>query len=67
MILLDYLSHVDGTILSQSYARRFPKDKVGETCLFSFDESKRLLAVYASARVSPFPLSLPYAREPDVL
>ena len=51
MILLDRLSHIDGAIQSRSYAKFFHKDKIGEMCLFAFDESKRLLAVYASARV----------------
>ena len=54
MILLDRLSHMDATIQSRSYARIFYKDKTGETCLFSFDESKRLLAVYTPLRVCSF-------------
>jgi hypothetical protein len=29
----------------------FHRDKIGETCLFALDESKRMLAVYSSARV----------------
>jgi len=50
-ILIDCLSHMDDTIQSRSYARCFHKDKIGETCLVSFDESRRLLVVYASARM----------------
>ena len=56
MILLDRLSHIDAAIQSRSYAKFFHKDKIGEACLFSFDESKRLLAVYTSLKVCPFPL-----------
>ena len=55
MILLDRLSDVDATIQSRSYAKSFYKDRIGETCLFSFDESKRLLAVYTPLRVCLFP------------
>ncbi|KAN0134237.1 hypothetical protein V8E53_008009, partial [Lactarius tabidus] len=49
MILLDFLSHIDGAIQSRSYVKFFHKDKIGETYLLAFDESKLLLAVYASA------------------
>lgn len=51
MIFLDRLSRINGAIQSQSYARFFHTDKIGEMCLFAFDESRRLLAVYASATV----------------
>ena len=51
MILLDRLSLIDVAIQSRSYAKFFNKDKIGPTCLFTYDESKRMLAVYASARV----------------
>jgi hypothetical protein len=54
MILFDYLSHIDGAIQSRSYVKFFHKEKIGETCLLAFDESKLLLAVYASAGVCPF-------------
>ena len=54
MIFLDHLSRMDSAILSRSYAKYFHKNKVGEKCLFTFDESKRLLAVYASAKVCLF-------------
>ena len=53
MILLDRLSLIDVAIQSRSYAKFFNKDKIGPTCLFTYDESKRMLAVYASARVCP--------------
>ncbi|KAH8977868.1 hypothetical protein EDB86DRAFT_3091364 [Lactarius hatsudake] len=51
MILLDRLSRIDATILSRSYAKFFYQDKIGQTCLIAFDESKRMLAIYASARM----------------
>ncbi|KAH9031719.1 hypothetical protein EDB84DRAFT_1578728 [Lactarius hengduanensis] len=50
MIMLDRLSRIDATITSRSYAKFFHQDKIGQTCLIAFDESKRMLAVYASAR-----------------
>ena len=51
MIILDRLSRVDDAIRSRSYAKFFHQDKIGPTCLFTYDETKRLLTVYASARV----------------
>ena len=51
MIFLDKLSRMDAAIKSKSPAKFFHQDKIGQTCLFAFDESKRMLAVYASARV----------------
>ena len=54
MIILDRLSRVDDAIHSRSYARFFHQDKIGPTCLFTYDETKRLLAVYASARVCAY-------------
>ncbi|KAI9462918.1 hypothetical protein BJY52DRAFT_1221931 [Lactarius psammicola] len=51
MILLDRLIHIDSAIQSRSYAKFLHQDKIGETCLFAFDESKRMLAVYASTRM----------------
>ena len=53
MILLERLSRIDGAIKNKAYAKFFHQDKIGQTCLFAFDESKRMLAVYASARVCP--------------
>jgi hypothetical protein len=51
MILLERLSRIDSAIKNRAYAKFFHQDKIGQTCLFAFDESKRMLAVYASARV----------------
>ncbi|KAH9171607.1 hypothetical protein EDB89DRAFT_1906886 [Lactarius sanguifluus] len=51
MILLDRLSRIDATIQSRSYAKFFHPDKIGQTCLIAFDESMRMLAVYASTRM----------------
>jgi hypothetical protein len=53
VILLDRLNRIDVAIQSRSYAKFFHQDKIGQTCLFAYDESKRMLAVYASARVCP--------------
>ena len=53
MIILDRLNRIDVAIQSRSYAKFFHQDKIGQTCLFAFDESKRMLAIYASARVCP--------------
>ena len=53
MILLDRLHRIDVAIQSRSYAKFLHQDKIGPTCLFTYDESKRMLAVYASARVCP--------------
>ena len=52
MIYLDKLSRIDAAIKNKARAKFFHRDKIGQTCLFAFDESKRMLAVYASARVS---------------
>ena len=46
------LSRIDAAIQSRSFAKQLRRDKIGETCLFSLDESKRVLAVHSSARVS---------------
>ncbi|KAN0134234.1 hypothetical protein V8E53_008006 [Lactarius tabidus] len=51
MILLDLLSHIDGAMQSRSYAKVIHNDILGGTRLFVFDESKRMLAVYASMRM----------------
>ena len=53
MIFLNKLSRIDAAIKNKSFAKFFHQDKIGETCIFAFDESKRMLAVYASARVCP--------------
>jgi len=65
MILLDRLSRIDIAIQSRSYAKFFHRDKIGQTCLFAYDESKRLLAVYTSLRVCQFPLLTSRACETD--
>src|SRR6266404_850841 len=59
-IYIESLSHVNVAIQNRSCALSFHRDKVGKTCLFAVDESKRLLAVYSLARVRqsssrPFP------------
>jgi hypothetical protein len=58
MIFLDKLNRIDATIRNKSPAKFFHQDKIGQTCLFAFDESKRMLAVYASARVCTFSSTL---------
>ncbi|KAI9455080.1 hypothetical protein BJY52DRAFT_1151944 [Lactarius psammicola] len=50
-IYVESLSHIDAAIQRRSFARLFHRDKIGETCLFALDESKRMLAVYSSARM----------------
>ena len=52
-IFLDELSHIDATIKNKAHAKFLHRDKIGQTCLFAVDESNRMLAVYASARVCP--------------
>jgi hypothetical protein len=51
VIYLDELGHIDAAIKNKSHARVFQQDEIGQTCLFAFDESKRMLAVCASDRV----------------
>ena len=58
MILLESLNRIDFAIKNRSYAKFFHRDKIGNTCLLAFDESKRMLAVYASARVCPWVFNL---------
>ena len=60
VIYLESLSRIDVAIQRQSHAKLFHRDKIGETCLFSLDESKRMLAVYSSTRVRHSFLSSPY-------
>jgi hypothetical protein len=50
-ILLDKLSRIGAAIENRSHAKFFHQNEIGQTCLFAFDESKRMLAVYASTRV----------------
>jgi hypothetical protein len=51
MVLLERLSRIDNAIKNKAYAKFLHQDKIGRTCLFAFDESKRMLVVYASAGV----------------
>ena len=53
IIFLEKLSRIDAAIKNKAHAKFFHQDEIGQTCLFAFDESKRVLAVYASARVCP--------------
>jgi hypothetical protein len=53
MIFLDKQSRIDAAIKNKLFAKFFDRDEIGQTCLFAFEESKRTLAVYASARVCP--------------
>ncbi|KAN0136073.1 hypothetical protein V8E53_005933 [Lactarius tabidus] len=50
-IFLDRLDRIDRTIQSRSHVKVLPQDKIGKTCLFVFDESRRMLAIYASAKL----------------
>ncbi len=49
VIYVESLSRINAAIQMQSFARFFHRDKIGETCLFALDESKRMLAVYSSS------------------
>ncbi|KAI9455148.1 hypothetical protein BJY52DRAFT_1427134 [Lactarius psammicola] len=51
VIYVESLSRVDAAIQKRSFAMQFHRDKIGKSCLFAFDESKRMLAVYSSARM----------------
>jgi hypothetical protein len=53
MIFLDRLDSIDGAIQSRSHLQFLHQDKFGKTCLFVFDESTRMLAIYAPATVCP--------------
>ncbi|KAI9455069.1 hypothetical protein BJY52DRAFT_1122205 [Lactarius psammicola] len=50
-IYVESLSRINAAIQRRSHAKLFHRDKVGETCLFVLDESKRILAVYSPARM----------------
>ena len=56
MIFLNKLSRIDAAIKYNWFAKFIDKDKIkiGQTCLFAFNESKRMLAVYASFRVCSY-------------
>lgn len=51
VIYIESLNRINAAIQRQSTSRVFPRDRIGETCLFAIDESKHLIAVYSSARV----------------
>lgn len=51
IIYLDKISHIDAAIKNKSHAKFFHQEKIGQSCLLAFDESKRILVLYASARV----------------
>ena len=53
MIFSEHLSRIGAAITNRTYVKYFHQDKIGQTCLFAFDESKRMLAVYTSAMVCP--------------
>ncbi|KAH9005522.1 hypothetical protein EDB86DRAFT_3240052 [Lactarius hatsudake] len=50
-IYVESLSRIDAAIQRRSFAMLLHRERIGETCLFAFDESKRILAVYSSARM----------------
>jgi hypothetical protein len=50
-IYIESLSRIDAAIQKRSFAMQLHRDKIGETCLFAIDESKRMLAVYTSTWV----------------
>ena len=52
-VYVESLSQIDASIQRRTFARFFDRYKIGETCLFSVDESRRMLAVYSPARVCP--------------
>ncbi|KAH9988133.1 hypothetical protein BJV77DRAFT_1061467 [Russula vinacea] len=58
IIFLDKLSRIDTAIKNKSHAKFFHQDKIGQTCLFAFDESKRMLAVPASLQLSHIPRAI---------
>ena len=53
MIFSERLSLIDAAITNRTHAKYLHQDNIGQTCLFAFDESRRMLAVYASTRVCP--------------
>ena len=55
MVFLDCLSRIDVAMQSQSYAKFINLDNIGQTSLFAYDESKRMLAIYAPAKVCTCP------------
>jgi hypothetical protein len=52
-IYLERLSAMDAAIQRGRAVKTLNRDKVGDDVLFAYDEAKRMLAVCASAKVSP--------------
>jgi len=52
-IYLERLTEMDAAIQRAKAIKTLNRDKVGENVLFAYDEGKRMLAVCASAKVSP--------------
>ncbi len=53
-IYLERLSAMDAAIQWGRATKTLNRDKVGEDVLFAYDESKRMLTVCSSAKVSPY-------------
>ena len=52
-IYLERLSAMDVVIQRGNAIKTLNRNKVGDDVLFAYDEAKRMLIVYASAKVSP--------------
>ena len=52
LIYLKDLSTIDATIQRGAAIKALHRGRVGENALFAYDEAKRVLTVYASAKVS---------------
>jgi hypothetical protein len=52
-IYLERLTEMDAAIQRAKAVKTLNRDKVGEVVSFAYDEGKRMLAVCASAKVSP--------------
>lgn len=52
-IYLEHLSAMDAVIQRGKAIKTLNRDKVGDDVLFAYDETKRMLTVCASAKVSP--------------
>ncbi|KAF8270147.1 hypothetical protein EI94DRAFT_1723596, partial [Lactarius quietus] len=50
-IYVESLSRIDAATRRRSFAKLFHRDKIGDTCLFATDESKRMLAIYSPAKM----------------
>ncbi|KAH9029437.1 hypothetical protein EDB85DRAFT_1531855 [Lactarius pseudohatsudake] len=51
VIYIESLSRIGAAIQRGSFAKLLHRERIGETCLFSLDESKRILAVCLPARM----------------